>query len=249
MLETDDHGEVREIRLARPPVNALDPGLVDALTQALQRGAQEARAIVLSGQPGMFSAGLDIKALLELDEAAMLEFWDGFFGLLRALATSPVPVVAAITGHSPAGGAVMAIFCDRRIAAEGDFKIGLNEVQVGLEMPAIIHAGLERLVGKRHAEELSVGGPLLTPVAAQRTGLVDALAPVEEVVPRALDWCNTLLALPPKAMSGTRRHCRRDYEHMFDALGDADREEMNQHWFSEETQATMKAVLEGLGSK
>src|SRR5690606_10779045 len=92
MLETIDHGAVREIRLARPPVNALSPELVVALESALAAAAVDARAVVLSGQPGMFSAGLDMKALLARDRAQMLEFWGQFFALLRRLATSRVPV-------------------------------------------------------------------------------------------------------------------------------------------------------------
>src|SRR5690606_31965354 len=116
MLEKIDHGAVREIRLARPPVNALSPELVVALEAALAEAGEQARAIVLSGQPGMFSAGLDMKALLARDRAQMAEFWAAFLALLKRLATSRVPVVAAITGHSPAGGAVMAIFCDQRVA-------------------------------------------------------------------------------------------------------------------------------------
>ncbi len=249
MLETIDHGKVTEIRFARPPVNALDPSLVAALDEALVEATGDARAVVLSGQPGMFSAGLDMKALLALDRAAITAFWESFFALLRRLATSPVPVIAAITGHSPAGGAVLAMFCDRRIAAEGDFKLGLNEVQVGLAMPPVIFAGLKRLIGVREAEKMCVAGSLIGPDAAQAIGLVDEVVPVEQVVPRALAYADSLVALPPGAMSVTRGLCRADLEALFAGIDTDTAREMSDAWFSDETQATMKAVLAALAAK
>ena len=103
---------------------------------------------MISGAPGMFSAGLDVPSCC-WRPAGIAATWNDFYALMRALATSPLPVVAAITGHSPAGGAVISIFCDSRVMAEGELKIGLNEVQVGLPMPPVIFAAMRRLVGPR----------------------------------------------------------------------------------------------------
>lgn len=249
MLEKIEHGAVREIRLARPPVNALDPGLVVALEQALAEAATDARGIVLSGQPGMFSAGLDMKALMALDRDAMAAFWMDFHALLKRLATSSVPIVAALTGHSPAGGAVMAIFCDARVAAAGEFKIGLNEVQVGMTLPPIIHTGLVRLVGPRQAERLGVGGLLLGPDEAAAIGLVDEVVPIDQVVARAVERCTAYTRLPPKAMTETRVLCRADLAAAFERVADRFSETMNAGWFGEETQVTMRAVLAQLAAK
>src|SRR5579859_5890793 len=122
MLDTVAHGSVRELRLARPPANALDLELIRTLHQAVDGAVQDGvRAIVVSGSPRRFSGGLDVPTLLQLDRAGILGMWTAFYGLLRTLAQCPVPVVAAITGHSPAGGAVLGIQCDRRIMAEGEF--------------------------------------------------------------------------------------------------------------------------------
>lgn len=249
MLERIAHDEVTELRLARPPVNALDPELVVALSAALDEAAESARAVVLSGQPGLFSAGLDMKALLQLDRARMADFWEAFFGLLRRLATLEIPVIAAITGHSPAGGTVMAIFCDERVAAAGDFRMGVNEVQVGMAMPPIIHAGIQRLVGMRQAERLCTGGLLVGPDEALRVGLVDEVVAPEAVIGRALERAHALLALPPVAMARTRALCRTDLAVAFADPAIVDVEAMNDGWFSDETQATMRAVLERLAAK
>ena len=154
MIETLDHGSVQEIRIARPPVNALDSELLVTLIDALRAACvREARAIVVSGTPGMFSAGLDVPQLLGYSRVQMREFWSYFFGAQQALAACPVPVVAALTGHSPAGGAVLAIQCDHRVMAEGKYRIGLNEVQVGLYPGPTIYAALRRLVGTLRAAQ------------------------------------------------------------------------------------------------
>ena len=250
MLKKIEHGEVLELRLERPPVNALDPALVHALHDAIRTApAEGAKALTLSGMPGMFSAGLDVAALLELDRAGMGRFWDGFFSLLRAIAVSPIPVCCAITGHSPAGGAVMSIFCDYRIAAQGKFKIGLNEVQVGLPVPRVILAGLKRIVGERQTERMAVRGLLVSPDEALASGLVDQVLPPEQVVPAAVAWGHAVLKLPPKAMHITRGVLREDYPALFDTLLARTREEMTEVWFSEESQRVLKGLMAELSSK
>jgi len=250
VITTIEHGEVLELRLQRPPVNALDPDLVNALRAAVEAApSQGARALVVSGTPGMFSGGLDVSTLLKLDRDAMLRFWDDFFLMLRSIAVSPIPIAAAITGHSPAGGAVISIFCDTRIAAQGKFKIGLNEVQVGLPVPRLILSAFTRLVGQRQAERLAVHGLLISPEEALEVGLVDQVVPAEEVIPRAIDWCRTGLALPQKALHATRASLRADYTRLFDSLAASTREEMVEVWFSEEAQRVLKALLEQLAAK
>src|SRR5688500_8021775 len=140
MIISADHGPVRELRLDRPPVNALNPALMAELRAALGRASSDGcGAVVLSGAPGRFSGGLDVPALLRLEKGEIRATWELFFGLLKDIACSSTPVVAALTGHSPAGGTVLAIYADYRVLAEGRFLVGLNEVQVGLPVPAVLH--------------------------------------------------------------------------------------------------------------
>jgi Delta3-Delta2-enoyl-CoA isomerase len=244
MIEIQDHGNVREIRLARPPANALETEMLRALIGAI-RAAPEAgaTAIVLSGRPGMFSAGLDVPLLLQFSRAGMLEFWRQFFGAQQAIAASAVPIVAALTGHSPAGGAVLAMHCDYRVMAEGKYKIGLNEVQVGLYPGPIIHGALKRLVGARQAERLLSGGQLLSGTEALDVGFIDRLVPETEVVPVALEWARGMAALPPRALAHTRKLSRADLVALTAELTDRDFEAMNAAWYSEETQATMQQLV------
>jgi 3,2-trans-enoyl-CoA isomerase len=249
MLDTIRHDAIVELRLARPPVNALDPQLVAALRGAIDAApASGARAIVLSGQPGMYSAGLDVPALLQLDQATLKQFLRDFFELCGAIACSPIPIVAAITGHSPAGGAVLSIFCDYRVMARSvdpakPFRIGLNEVQVGLSVPALIQFGLQRLVGAYRAERLMVAGAMLESAQALQIGFVDELADIDQVVPRALNWLQDLLRLPPQAMSTTRRLARRDLTETFADPRKWLLDEFAAAWFADETQDVLKNLV------
>lgn len=251
MLERIQHDRgILELRLARPPVNALDPGLVAALRNALARAPHDgAQALLLSGAPGLFSAGLDIPALLRLDRAGMRAFWRDFFGVCAALARAPIPTAAAVTGHSPAGGAVLAIFCDYRVMARGEFRIGLNEVQVGLTVPDCIQAALRRLVGAYRAERLLTAGAMLDPEAACALGLVDELADADKVVLRAGAWLESMLALPRQAMLGTRTLARADLAQLFDDPAALPVEDFLDGWFAAEAQATLRALVERLQSK
>ena len=189
VLDINRHGPVREIRLNRPPANALNAGLVKALATALEQAAGEADAVVISGMPGMFSAGLDVPALLQLDRNGMLEFWSQFNDLMRRIAFMPIPVAFALTGHAPAGGIVLALYGDYRIMSSGNFKTGLNEVQVGLVVSPVIQGALLRLTGIHPGERLLVTGSMLSPDQALDVGLVDEIqADPDATVARAIAW-------------------------------------------------------------
>ena len=96
MILTRDHGAVRELQLDRPPANALSPELVTALTEAVRAAPREgARAIVLSGLPGRFSGGLDVPFLLTVDRPGIAAAWRGFYEMMSALVSSPIPIADA----------------------------------------------------------------------------------------------------------------------------------------------------------
>jgi enoyl-CoA hydratase/carnithine racemase len=252
MLELIDHAPdgIREIRLARPPVNALNIDLLRRLTAEFSRGA-EARALLVSGAPGLFSAGLDVRSMLALDPDGVRDVFIEVWRVQRALAVSTVPVVFAITGHCPAGGTVLAIHADYRVMAQGDFRLGLNETQVGLLPGPPIDAAFRRLVGG-HAAQLLTRGALVDPATALRVGLVDELCDVSQVVPRALAMAREFLALPREAMQRTRALVRRDLVDLFGAEDGGTRErefaEMGlAMWSSDATQARLKAMFARAG--
>lgn len=248
MIETHshDHGIV-ELRLARPPVNALNPALVRALSRAFDEAqAGGASGLVISGREGLFSAGLDVPELLKLDEEGMRAFWTDFFGLLEKLARSEVLVVAAFTGHSPAGGTVVGMFCDYRVLAQGPFRLGLNEVQVGLIVPPLIHRALVRLLGSYRAERHLVAGQMIGAEQAREIGLVDEVVEAQDVVDRAVAWIGQHLAMPGHALLGTRALCRADLAGLFDDPDALDIDGFVRGWFDPATQASLNRLVERL---
>lgn len=250
MLQTIDHGPVREIKLDRPPANALNPELTQALDEALDQAGRVAEAVIVSGRPGMFSAGLDVPQLLGLDRAAMTDFWMGFTVLLKRIASMPVPTVFALTGHAPAGGIVMALFADYRIMPRGGFKTGLNEAQVGLVVPPPVHRALVRLIGAHKAERIVVSGEMMDAERALKIGLVDELVEApDDSVPRAIDWCQGLLALPRSAMLLSRTMARADLRKIFEDMETQGVGQFIDVWFEDSTQRTLRALVERLARK
>lgn len=248
MILTAQQDGIAEIALDRPPANALNPELVKRLNRAHADACSAgARAVILTGRPGMFSGGLDVPELLTLPRAVIEKFWRGLFDLTQALATSPVPVIAAISGHAPAGGAVVALHCDYRIAASGPFKIGFNEVAVGLPVPEAILLALQQVVGHAVAHRLAMTAALVSAEEALQLGLVDELVEPEKLAERARAFARQLAALPPIALNRTRLLCRARLAEVLNPARDA--KLATEFWFSPETQAGMRALVERLKKK
>ena len=253
-VQTLDHGRIRELRLARPPVNALDPALCRALITTLDAAvADGVDAVVLSGAPGIFSAGLDVPHLMALgqDRQALHAGWGAFFGAARSLAALRIPVVAALTGHAPAGGCVLSLCCDYRVMARSPnpakpFMIGMNETQVGLAVPEGAQQLMRRVIGPYRAERLLVSGSMVAADEALRMGLVDTVVEVDQVVPHALEWLSTLLALPRAPMLLTRSLARADLVRALEPQN-LDLERFVDGWYDADTQAGLRALLARLG--
>lgn len=255
LIEVINHGPIRELRLARPPVNALDTELCRALIAALNHAMnEEVRGIVLSGSERIFTGGMDVPYLLRHgdDKHKLLDSWQAFFGAARALAESRIPVVAALTGHSPAGGCVLALCCDYRVMARSvdpakPYVIGLNEVQVGLVAPEGIQRLMRRVVGPHRAGVLLAGGQLVSAERALEIGLVDELADgAAEVVATSIAWLQAQLRLPQQPMQQTRAIARADlHEAMQPEHIQLDR--FVEAWYSADAQAALQTLAARLG--
>ncbi len=252
-VQIRNHGPIREIRLARPPVNALDEDLCRALIAALDQAmADDVHGVVLAGGERIFSAGLDVPHLMSHgdDRDRLLDSWNAFFGVARTLADSRVPVVAALTGHAPAGGCVLALCCDYRVMARSPdpaspFAIGLNEVQVGLVAPEGIQRLLRRVVGAHRAERMLVAGEMVPAERAREIGLVDELVEGEQVVARAIIWLQALLKQPRAPMLRTRAIARAEVSQALhpELIG---LERFVDSWYEADTQQALHALLEKL---
>lgn len=247
MLQIQDHGPVREIRLDRPPANAINDELVHAVVQALDAAARAAEAVVISGRPGMFSAGLDVPWMLGMEREQLYGCWRDFMAMTEAFARAPMPVAFALTGHAPAGGIVMALFGDYRVMADGRYKTGVNEVQVGLRLPRTLFLALARIIGAHRAERIAVSGEMMDARRALEIGLVDELAAdPEATVARAIEWCEQHLALPRSPMLETRAMARASLHSLFDADQETEIESFVNAWFDQDSRRALHAMVDRL---
>ncbi|MFO0567005.1 MAG: crotonase/enoyl-CoA hydratase family protein [Polyangiaceae bacterium] len=201
-------GDVAVLRMDDGKANALGPEMLDALDGAFDRAEKEARALVLTGRPGRFCAGFDLKHMMASPESARALVTRGADVLLRAYAL-PIPLVVACSGHALAGGALLVLTGDVRLGTLGEFKIGLNEVQIGMPLPILaIELARDRLDPRELSQATLLAKPY-APEAAVRAGYLDDALPEAEVMPRAMAEATRLSSLSQAAFAGSKRALRR----------------------------------------
>lgn len=243
-------GAMATLRLCRPRANAIDPAMVEALLTALDELEAEdgVRGVMLCGAPGMFSAGLDVVSLYDLKPEEMAGFWNRFNELMLRLLDSRLIIMSAIAGHSPAGGCVLAIMTDYRVMAEGRYKIGLNEVAVGIAMPQGVVEVFRSVVGHRQAELLGLTGTLLSPAEAHRIGLVDELAPVDDVEARVEAELVRWLERSPSGQQATKHFFRRRLVSKLRESQTVDEAAFMDIWFHPDARKTLGALVAQLSA-
>ncbi len=204
-------GAVALLELRRGKVNALTLDVVKELDEHLDRvgGDEDSRGLVLTGSGSFFSFGFDVPAMYDLEREAFGEFLYAFCALSRRLFSFPKPVIAALNGHASAGGCILALTADERIAAEGRGRIGLNERLIGASLFSSCVEMLAQAVGDRTAERMLYSGELSPVAEAHRMGLVDRLVPGGELVELAVARAATL-AENPGAFAGLKWLLRRE---------------------------------------
>lgn len=194
-----EHGEVALVKLNNGVTNALTHKLVTELATALEFVRSRFKGLVLAGSEKFFSMGFDLPSLLEAGEEEMTRFFLDINQLWLELYTMPLPTVAAVRAHAVAGGTIMAMMCDWRIAAEGRTLFGLNEIKLGVPVPYISDLVLRQLTGERAADRIVFEGEFLDSAQALAIGLVDRLAGKGEVEEAALQKAAELMELPAPA--------------------------------------------------
>ncbi|HWL84947.1 MAG TPA: enoyl-CoA hydratase/isomerase family protein [Polyangiaceae bacterium] len=233
---------VFEIKLAHPAKNAIDTTLMAFVLDQLREAA--GRPVLITGSDNAFSAGLNLKTVSRFDAPAMRMFLDRLEHFMSALYLYPGPVAAAINGHAIAGGCVIALCCDYRVAvADPKVKIGLNEVALGVRFPPRIHAIVSHRIPVEHHERIILGAELVDPATALDLGLIDALS--EDPLQNARDRLAVLGALPQEAYTATKRDLRGRGE--TDLCPDAEHrkrlDEAADTWISDEVKNRMLAAL------
>jgi enoyl-CoA hydratase len=187
--------------------NALSEGMIAELGEALARAEKEASAMVLAGRPDRFCAGFDLKVMMSSPENARSLLGKGA-DLLMRLYGSPIPIVAACTGHALAGGALVLLTCDLRIGATGPYRIGLNEVSIGMPVPVLAMELARDRIAKEELCRATLRAQIYGPDEAAKIGYLDEVAPADTLLARAKEEAAKLGGLSRMAYAATKRRLR-----------------------------------------
>jgi enoyl-CoA hydratase len=210
MIEIEMSGSVAIVRIVRGKGNALNIELLEAFDRCLDTLAgPDTRAVVITGKGSVFGAGVDLSELVAGGQDYVRRFIPLLNQVFERLAKFPKPMVAAVNGHAIAGGAILMLACDQRIAANGSARFGLTEIQVGVPFPAWALEIARFATPVEHFQTLILTGRTWGPAEALARGLVDEVVEPERLLERALEVATELGALLPATYAATKLAVRR----------------------------------------
>lgn len=245
MIDIVEHGPIRVVRMRHGKVNALDLELLLALRETFA-GLREAAAVVLTGHGSSFSAGVDLRRLLDGGEEYTAEFLPALSAACRAVFAHPRPVVAAVNGHAIAGGCILAAACDRRLMSAG--TIGVTELAVGVPFPTVPLEVLRHAVGPA-TSDLVLSTRTMTAAEAATVGLVDRVVAPDELMDSALHEAERLARIPEQTFALTKTQLRREAIGRMDATEPIDRAQLLDTWTSAEARTAIAAFLAELAAR
>jgi enoyl-CoA hydratase len=244
-ISADVTDGIATVAMQRPPANAIDVAFLEQLDGVLAGIEQrpDVSAMVLTGSSRVFSAGLDLKLIPDFDRVQQNLLIAVLNRALYRLYAMPVPVVAAINGHAIAGGFVLALACDRRVAVDEDALFGLTEVRVGVPYPQAAITIVQTELAPAVARELVLVGKNHDPAEALALGMVDELRPADAVLQRSLALAQELGGAPRQGYRAIKHQLRRA------ALAEiqraiADKDPLHDNWLSSETKAAAARMLQ-----
>lgn len=242
-LSVDDG--IAVVTMQHGKANALDIEYCEALAvrfEALR--SSDARAVVLTGQGKIFSAGVDLKRLAEGGSAYARQFLPALHKLYETVFFHPQPVVAAINGHAIAGGCVLACCADRRVMAHAAGRIGVTELLVGVPFPALAFEIVRHAVPSRYLAEFTLSGATYETGAALERGWVDEVAEPDALLADAVAIARELALLSPPAFAQTKQQLRQPVRERLAASGQPTDKAVTEIWAAPETLDHIRAYVE-----
>lgn len=198
------------ITIANGKANAISHEVIDEINTSLDKAEVESKIVIITGTTGMFSGGFDLKVMTQSPDSA-LELVTKGSKLSHRLLSFTRPVIMACSGHAIAKGAFLLLSADYRIGVEGDFKIGLNEVLIGMTMH---RAGIQIAKGRLsnvYVDRSVNNGEIYNPKDAVTAGFLDKIVPQEHLLPTAIKIAEMFAQLNPKAHKETKLKVRKPH--------------------------------------
>lgn len=244
-VSVEARGEIALVRIDRPPANAMDRDLLaDAVAAQERLAAEEPAAVVITGREGFFSAGADLKLAPTLDTEAQAAMVDGINRMAAGWYGFPRPVVCAVNGHAIAGGMILALCGDHRVAGPAG-RFGLTEVRAGIPYPAVAIAVVRAELSPPAARELVLRGELWDAGAARERGLLDEVVDQDAVLDRALEVAGELAAMPGQTYAYVKSQLRAPVIAEARRVLDSGSDPLAGAWVGSETAGAAAAVLRG----
>jgi len=239
------------ISLNRGKSNALNREMITELNDMLYNISNDDNigGVIISGKEHFFSAGLDLIELYHYDEGEIRSFWTLFLDFIARIVAFKKPLIAAINGHSPAGGCVLALACDARVMAEGQYIIGLNEVPVGIIVPESIFKLYAFWLGEGQASRSLLEGKLFSPEEALKIGLVDEMVNPASIMTAAERRIRKYMALEPNTWQQSKLNIRKGLIAASAADQSEELEKVLAQWWSPSTRSLLKMIIDNLQKK
>jgi enoyl-CoA hydratase len=221
LIDFEMSEKIATITLKNGKVNAISHQVIVEINDALDQAESAGAVVILTGQPGIFSAGFDLKTMKESSDSAVALVTAGST-LSRRMLSFQLPIIGACTGHAIAKGAFLLLSCDHRIGSLGQFKIGLNEVAIGMTMH---QAGVEIARNRMPINYLTrsvINAELFSPEIAVLAGFLDTLVEPEQLMATAKALATHMLTLNMKAHHGTKLKERKNILAALDAAIELD---------------------------
>ncbi len=206
-VETVDVDGVMVTTVDDGKVNALSFEVMAGMRSAIAAATEQGRPLVISGRDGCFSAGFDLAVVNSGDPDSIVALFVEGAELYKAIVTAPIPVIASCTGHALAGGALLLLSADYRIGRNGTYRLGLNEVRIGLALPNFAITLATYRLERRYLTAATMFAEVVSPERAVDMGYLDES--VDDPLSRACALAQELAALPPDAFAMTKRRIRR----------------------------------------
>jgi enoyl-CoA hydratase len=246
-VQVEDRDGIAVVRMEHGPVNVLDAELCTDVATTVERLGDDAgvRAVVLTGNGRAFSAGVDLKRILDGGADATREFLTALVRCFDAVLDCPRPTVSAVDGHAIAGGCVLACAADHRVVVDSDkARVGLSELSVGVPFPTNAAEIMRWRLGDRRLGPRVWLAELVPASAAVAAGLADESAPADELLDLALRRAQSLAGLPQATYALTVRQLQAEVRSRIEARRDRDDPEVADAWASDEVRARMQAFLD-----